>query len=58
MTSHIKPSIHLSKHQKNMAENRLSSKILTSNVTQTYKHSIQTTNKHIRYVHHPKCMFM
>ena len=39
-------------------KHRHCSKVLTSNITQTSKHSIKASNKHIHYVHHPKCMFM
>ena len=66
----IKPSIHLSCISYHLIQgskqtrysqgqkHRHGSKVLKSNITQTSKHSIQASNKHIHCVHHPKCMFM
>ena len=70
MEIHIKPSIHLSyisyHHIQREQTNKISQRqkhghgntVLISNIAQTSKHSIQASNKHIRSVQHPKCMFM
>ena len=56
ITTSQTPAYIYPKHQTNMTKTkRLGGKILTSNITQSYKHNIETTNKH---VHHQKCMFM
>ena len=48
------PTNKISQGQKH----RHGSKVLKSNITQTFKHSIEASNKQTHCAHHPKCIFM